>query len=116
MQKIWQAHKITGLAVLLLLVFILTILIACNKDEYLIPEMVMVKAGNFQMGDEVGDLWNGCRPVHTVTLTYDFWVGKYPITFAEYDDSCQSTERDQAYDHLWGREERPVIYVIPGLP
>jgi hypothetical protein len=27
--------------------------------------MVLVKAGSFRMGDERGDLWDGCRPVHT---------------------------------------------------
>ncbi len=75
------------------------------------PQMVAVQGGSFAMGDEYGDLWNGCRPVHTVTLTYDFLVGTYPVTFAEFDRFTQSTERSPAYDHGWGRDDRPVIYV-----
>ena len=76
-----------------------------------VPEMVMVEAGSFQIGDEIGDLWDGCRPVHNVTLSYDFWVGKYPVTFIEFDDFSQATASNMAYDHGWGREKRPVIYV-----
>lgn len=79
--------------------------------DYLIPEMVLVKAGVFQMGDEVGDLWKGTRPVHEVTLTYDFLVARYPTTFREYDQFCTATNRNMAYDHGWGRDNRPVIYV-----
>lgn len=75
------------------------------------PLMVLVRGGSFAMGDEHGDLWNGCRPVHTVTLTYDFTVGQYPVTFAEYDAFTEAIGRPPAYDHGWGRDQRPVIYV-----
>lgn len=75
------------------------------------PEFVLVQAGSYQRGDEVGDLWPGCRPLHMVTLTYDFYAAKYPITFTEYDRFCLATDRQLAYDHGWGREDRPVIYV-----
>src|SRR6056297_321368 len=37
--------------------------------------MVLVKGGTFQMGDENG-VWDECRPVHTVKLTYDYYIGK----------------------------------------
>lgn len=47
------------------------------------PEMVFVKGGTFQMGDEHGDLHVGCRPVHAVTLS-DFQIGKYPVTQKEW--------------------------------
>ncbi|HPF17867.1 MAG TPA: SUMF1/EgtB/PvdO family nonheme iron enzyme, partial [Thermotogota bacterium] len=53
--------------------------------------MVLVKAGTFQMGDEHGDLWDACRPVHTVKLTYDYYIGKYEVTFNEYDAYCEDT-------------------------
>ena len=41
----------------------------------------------------------------------DFWIGKYEVTFAEYDDFCTSTERRYAYNQGWGRDTRPVINV-----
>ena len=42
-----------------------------------------VPGGTFQMGDEQGDLWYGCRPVHTVTVS-GFEMGVYEITNAQY--------------------------------
>lgn len=63
------------------------------------------------MGDEVGDLWKGCHPVHTVTLTYNYWVGIYEVTFGEYDAFCLSANRPLSNDQGWGRGERPVINV-----
>jgi len=49
-----------------------------------VPDMVTVKGGTFRMGDEHGDLRDGARPVHTVTLTYDYYIGQYELTNAEF--------------------------------
>ncbi|MBL7795230.1 MAG: formylglycine-generating enzyme family protein, partial [Saprospiraceae bacterium] len=43
--------------------------------------MVPVRGGEFDMGDEVGDLYDFCRPVHRVRLD-DFWIGQFPVTQA----------------------------------
>jgi sulfatase modifying factor 1 len=43
--------------------------------------MVPVQAGEFDMGDEVGDLWDACRPVHRVRLD-GFYIGQFPVTQA----------------------------------
>ena len=102
---------IIGVLSLSLLMAAVLALFSDKPTTYLAPEMVRVEGGVFQMGDEIGDLWDGARPVHTVTLTYDYWIGKYEVTFAEYDDFCQATGRRQAYDQGWGREDRPVINV-----
>ncbi len=78
------------------------------------PELgnfVLVESGTFSMGDEFGDLGDDCIPVHQVTLTYDFWMGKYPVTFDEYDLFCDDTARGETQDWNWGRETRPVIMV-----
>ena len=82
------------------------------------PEMVVVPAGSFQMGDL--DDWNFWdlfvdsdeRPVHDVTISYPFAVGKYEVTFAEWDTcvvagGCVHRPRDNG----WGRGNRPVIDV-----
>jgi len=42
-----------------------------------------IPGGTFQMGDEVGDLWDGCRPVHTVTIS-GFEMGAHEVTNAQY--------------------------------
>ncbi|GEM_PF-1650507 len=76
------------------------------------PEMVLVEGGTFQMGDEIGDIKEGVnpRPTHTVTFTYDYWIGKYEVTFGEYDAYCEATGLSKPNDAGWGRGDRPVIY------
>lgn len=76
-----------------------------------VGQMVTVEGGTFMMGDEFGDLRSFCRPVHQVTLTYDFEIGKYELTFDEYDAFCDDTGRSKPSDYGWGRGIRPVIYV-----
>jgi formylglycine-generating enzyme len=44
---------------------------------------VTIPGGTFDMGDEVGDLWDGCRPVHRVTVS-GFKMGIYEVTNAQY--------------------------------
>lgn len=73
------------------------------------PAMTLVKAGSFAMGDETGELWDGTRPVHEVSLSYDFLIGTYQITFDEYDRFTLATGRHALYDFGWGRESRPVV-------
>jgi formylglycine-generating enzyme required for sulfatase activity len=80
-----------------------------EDSGHIVPQMVLVEAGTFQMGDEVGDLWDETKPVHTVTLTYNYWIGKHQVTFNEYDLFSQATGGDPLYDFGWGREDRPVM-------
>jgi len=47
------------------------------------PEMVLVPAGSCQIGSE--DFANA-KPVHTVTLSNNFYIGKYEVTNQEYAD------------------------------
>jgi formylglycine-generating enzyme required for sulfatase activity len=74
------------------------------------PEMVVIPRGSFNMGQ-------GGRaretPVHPVTINYTFAVGKYDVTFDEWEacanaGSCHSYHPD---DHGWGRGRQPVINV-----
>lgn len=79
------------LALLILLAFFLTL--SCSgsngqKDpSHKLSSMgitfVAIPGGTFQMGDEVGDLWDGCRPVHSVTLS-GFEMGAHEVTNAQY--------------------------------
>ena len=47
-------------------------------------EMVRVEAGTFIMGatPEMKDPWDGEKPTHQVTLTNDYYIGKYEVTQA----------------------------------
>ncbi len=72
--------------------------------------MVFVEGGIFEMGDTFGDGRDNERPVHQVTLD-DFWIGRYAVTFEEYDAFCAATGRGKPEDRGWGRVKRPVIYV-----
>jgi len=73
------------------------------------PPMVLVEKGSFTMGDTWGDGYNDEKPTHKVTFSYDFYIGKYEVTFNEYD--AFATGRSKRYDEGWGRGSRPVIYV-----
>jgi len=65
---------------------------------YTLPEMVSVSAGNFTMGDTLDSpgRYDNEIPLHQVTLTYDYLIGKYEVTnkqFLEFlnDASITST-------------------------
>ena len=74
-------------------------------------ELIYVEGGSFVMGDTWGDGFDWEKPTHRVELTYDFYVGKYPVTFDEYDRYCGETGSTKPSDSGWGRERRPVINV-----
>jgi formylglycine-generating enzyme required for sulfatase activity len=67
-------------------------------DYILIPEMVKIPDGSFRMGG------------NTVSMK-SFYMGKYEITFAEYDQFAEATGRNKPDDEGWGRGNRPVIHV-----
>jgi len=82
-------------------------------DELWCPEMVKIPAGTFFMGspeDEEGR-FNNEGPRHEVTISQDFTLGRYPVTFEEYDHFCEATGSEKPIDRGWGRGRRPVINV-----
>ena len=85
---------------------------ACTvfRDCEVCPEMVVVPAGSFMMGSpENADE----MPIHRVTIGEPFAVGKYEVTFNEWDacvadGGCYGHRPD---DRGWGRGNRPVMNV-----
>ena len=56
-----------------------------EDDPPLSIEMVLVPAGSFTMGSADGtDAHFIEQPSHTVTFSYSFYIGKYPVTQAQY--------------------------------
>ncbi len=81
------------------------------KDGGLGPKMVWIPAGSFRMGDIQGlNRYDDEKPVHRVTISR-FAMGKYEVTFVEYDKFAEATGKSKSDDRGWGRGNRPVINV-----
>jgi hypothetical protein len=75
------------------------------KDGGFGPKMVWISAGTFRMGDIQAD-----GDKHEVSVGR-FAMGKYEVTFAEYDLFAEATGRTKPDDNGWGRDNNPVINV-----
>ena len=78
------------------------------------PEMVVVPAGAFMMGSATADMhgFDNERPQHRVTILRPFAIGKFTVTFAEWD-ACVAAGGCtwKPSDAGWGRDHQPVIDV-----
>ncbi|MGH8497836.1 MAG: caspase, EACC1-associated type [Methylococcales bacterium] len=81
------------------------------KDGSNGPEMVVIPAGKFRMGDIRNSGADDEKPVHDVTIAKRFALGRYPLTFAEYDFYCETNGVEKPDNQSWGRNRRPVINV-----
>ena len=82
------------------------------KDGSQGPEMVVIPAGAFIMGNNQGDWFTGSeKPVHQVKISKLFAMGRYQVTFEEYDQFAKATGRELPNDQGWGRGRLPVINV-----
>ncbi|MCP4695800.1 MAG: SUMF1/EgtB/PvdO family nonheme iron enzyme [Gammaproteobacteria bacterium] len=80
------------------------------KDGTEAPVMVYLPGRTFKMGDTQGISRDNEKTVHKVTLDA-FAIGRYPVTFDDYDNFCTATKRKKPGDEGWGRSQRPVINV-----
>ena len=88
--------------------------VAGFRDCPVCPELVVAPAGTFLMGAPEIETWSDDneRPQHRVTLSGALAVGRYEVTFDEWDacvaaGGCAWTPGDEG----WGRGRRPVINV-----
>lgn len=88
------------------------------------PEMVVVPSGSFVMGSPAGDGGGNEQPQRTVNFARPFAVGRFEVTFAEWDacataGACRRGVLSRYIDGFttsntdpdWGRGRRPVINI-----
>ena len=83
------------------------------------PEMVVIPSGSFTMGSPSGESGRDSDegPLREVVIDYSFAVGKYAVTWADWDlcvsdGGCDGSGPDGAGgDKGWGKGSRPVINV-----
>ncbi|WP_295393236.1 SUMF1/EgtB/PvdO family nonheme iron enzyme [uncultured Thiodictyon sp.] len=84
------------------------------------PEMVVIPAGSFLMGASEGEVKLEEknlmplreRPQHHVTISRPFAIGRYTVTFDDYDAFCAATGREKpAFQSLRARGRFPAVRV-----
>ncbi len=83
------------------------------QDCDVCPAMVVIPAGSFVMGSPPSEAGrdNNEGPAHEVTLAKPFALGKYEVTFNEWDACARAGDCGQVGDEGWGRGRQPVINV-----
>jgi serine/threonine-protein kinase len=76
-------------------------------------EMILIPAGEFLMGagDNDQEALDGEKPQHKVCLDA-YYIGKYPVTIAQYRVFCSKTGRKMPREPWWGsNDDHPVVNV-----
>ena len=94
---------------------------ALFQDAVFAPEMVVVPAGTFKMGSLPGELGSfktadyiEREKLHEVAIGQQFAVGRFAVTFNEWQIFADAKERRMPDDERWGQGRRPVINVSWG--
>ncbi len=82
------------------------------RDIPIAPELLIIPAGRFVMGspESEAERRENEGPQHEVVIRR-FAIGKFAVTFDEYDAYCRATGNPLPDDEGWGRGRRPVINV-----
>lgn len=82
------------------------------KDCDVCPELVLLPAGQYTMGsDNSESTLPDEKPAHLVRIAKSFAVGKFEVTFDEWDACVADGGCKKVDDESWGRGRRPVIDV-----
>ncbi len=71
--------------------------------------MVYIPSGKYQSGSDNES--SDRRPVPEVIYLDGYWIGKYEVTFDQFDHFCEEEGIAKPDDESWGRESRPAINV-----
>jgi formylglycine-generating enzyme required for sulfatase activity len=75
------------------------------------PVMVVIPGGRFLMGSPPDEPERQDHERQHEVEVMSFALGKYAVTFEEYDRFASATHRETPQDQGWGRGRRPVINV-----
>ncbi|MBX3430056.1 MAG: SUMF1/EgtB/PvdO family nonheme iron enzyme [Hyphomonadaceae bacterium] len=81
--------------------------------DHALPEMVSIPLGTFTMGstyEEKGSS-DSERPQHCVHIRHAFELGKYPVTFAEWDWARSAGAKLPRLNRGWARDRHPVVNI-----
>lgn len=83
------------------------------QDKPFAPELVAIPAGEFMMGSPESEegRFDVEGPQHRVMIGQRFAIGRYPVTFDEYDRFCEAQRREKPDGNGWGRGRRPVVNI-----
>ncbi len=85
----------------------LTLVISASPVNNDMADMVYVPGGTFRMGSK----WaKDEKPVHSVTVS-GFYMDKYEVTVAQYENFCRSTRRRMPRQPVWNDNNHPVVMV-----
>ncbi len=79
------------------------------KDCGKCPELVLVPAGSYSMGDLNGGGRVNERPVHNVRILKKFAVGKFEVTYDNWDACVWDVGCDYNPKSYWGRGYVPIV-------
>ena len=93
--------------------------LAVFREAPFAPEMVVIPAGEFLMGygergefsNDFSDDFGSGAGKRRMRIPLRFSIGRYPVTFEEYDLFCGATGREKPDDQKAGRARWPVINV-----
>jgi formylglycine-generating enzyme required for sulfatase activity len=82
------------------------------KDCDVCPTLIVVPAGEFTMGSNIKESGHPDeKPEHTVKIAKPFAVGKFEVTFDQWDACTADGGCKQVSDDAPGRADRPIINV-----
>ena len=101
-------------------IFAVIVLAGCTNgttdtfETVIVPEMVWVPVGSFEIGKELNRTNNSGGDVansHQVTFTSGFWLGKYQITQSQWKNVMGSLPRLLESNAYGKGDDYPVYYV-----
>lgn len=77
-------------------------------------EFMRVPAGKFLMGSREGRAgWHDETPQHTVDISYDYWMARFPVTNELYGVYVKSSKKMDFPVRSWQQEKmNPAVYIL----